>query len=610
MPQGYPDAVVQDESSESSPPPSPSSSSSSSSPSSLLLSPSPSSSSSSSSSLFDEELLLLVILLVLGAPLSADAVDAHRRLLHRVVETARVLHDRDLAAVRVHRQVEDVALHVDGRDARVVVAVQHLEARLVRAVFRLVVGAARLQPDAVDDVLRRELHVRLVERHHRAEQVERAQVPHLRVGHDLEPVRVEHAGDGLVQLVELVDLLAGRHVPQDTVGEDQLVRRAEGGPIFRVLVVIDRLESGYLLTRIDVVDGGNLHGLLLRELAALDVPQGGHREPPSAGGQQQRTVLTARGHCDRRLVTVVASLRGRFVQVVYLHLARLSSDDQFGPAGLWKGKRKCIREIERSVGGETLAHRKITGGKAVFDLLRTQNAREGKGGVHQPPVVAPRGVPGLPAKRAAKLLLNPDDRWGRGSGHLCGSNRSNGGQVDIGFLQSACWFVRYSVMIVCSVILLAGGACSTGSAFADVVASSRKFVASVALICFCSERCEVVLDVPDRFGSAAKDEEEEEDSAAISRSISTASAVALVAVVFDAVWLPVVPPLVMGTVWLGVSMLVAARAACRFAWAVETLNDGSTVRLRIRERWMMLVFGERNTNGECSATEERASEAA
>lgn len=71
---------------------------------------------------------------------------------------------------------------------------------------------------------------------------------------------MEHSGDGLVELVELVNLLAGRDVPQHSIGKDQLIRRAECGTIFSVLVVDARHQRQDFLARVDIVDGGSLQG--------------------------------------------------------------------------------------------------------------------------------------------------------------------------------------------------------------------------------------------------------------------------------------------------------------------------------------------------------------
>lgn len=91
--------------------------------------------------------------------------------------------------------------------------------------------------------------------------------------------------------------------------------------------------------------------------------------------------------------------------------------------------------------------------------------------------------------RAAKFMPTPDTLFVRESGHLCGTIRSNGGHVDMGFMQSACWFVKYSVIIVSSVIFFEEEfECAPFGGWVRTTGYTA-CVGSTADICFCSDRC-------------------------------------------------------------------------------------------------------------------------
>ena len=100
----------------------------------------------------------------------------------------------------------------------------------------------------------------LVELGNGAQEVEGPDVPDLGVADDLHATRVEHPTQGLVQLVQLVDLPPGPTVPQHPVTQHQLVRRVEAGPVVAVLVGVLGLERAHLLPRGDVIDGGHTLG--------------------------------------------------------------------------------------------------------------------------------------------------------------------------------------------------------------------------------------------------------------------------------------------------------------------------------------------------------------
>lgn len=52
---------------------------------------------------------------------------------------------------------------------------------------------------------------------------------------------MENATERLVQFVEFVYLFSGRHVPQNSIREHELVGRIESGSIFIVLIALTRL---------------------------------------------------------------------------------------------------------------------------------------------------------------------------------------------------------------------------------------------------------------------------------------------------------------------------------------------------------------------------------
>lgn len=52
---------------------------------------------------------------------------------------------------------------------------------------------------------------------------------------------MENATERLVQFVEFVYLFSGRHVPQNSIRENELVGRIESGSIFIVLIALTRL---------------------------------------------------------------------------------------------------------------------------------------------------------------------------------------------------------------------------------------------------------------------------------------------------------------------------------------------------------------------------------
>ena len=54
---------------------------------------------------------------------------------------------------------------------------------------------------------------------------------------------MEDATQCLIQLVEFVNFFTGRHVPQHSVGQNQLVGRIEGSSILVVLITLTRLQS-------------------------------------------------------------------------------------------------------------------------------------------------------------------------------------------------------------------------------------------------------------------------------------------------------------------------------------------------------------------------------
>lgn len=47
---------------------------------------------------------------------------------------------------------------------------------------------------------------------------------------------MKHSGQGLVELVQLVDFFARVDVPQNSVGQDQIIGRGKRSPVFVVLV--------------------------------------------------------------------------------------------------------------------------------------------------------------------------------------------------------------------------------------------------------------------------------------------------------------------------------------------------------------------------------------
>lgn len=65
---------------------------------------------------------------------------------------------------------------------------------------------------------------------------------------------MENATERLVQFVEFVYLFSGRHVPQNSIREHELVGRIESGSIFIVLIALTRLQSHNFLTSVYIVD--------------------------------------------------------------------------------------------------------------------------------------------------------------------------------------------------------------------------------------------------------------------------------------------------------------------------------------------------------------------
>ena len=90
-----------------------------------------------------------------------------------------------------------------------------------------------------------------------AEEVEGANVPDLGVADDLQAARVEDPAEGLVELVQLVDLALGPVVPQHPVAQHQVVRGVEAGPVVAVVVGVLGTQGGNLLAGVDVIDCGH-----------------------------------------------------------------------------------------------------------------------------------------------------------------------------------------------------------------------------------------------------------------------------------------------------------------------------------------------------------------
>lgn len=64
---------------------------------------------------------------------------------------------------------------------------------------------------------------------------------------------MKNATERLVQFIKFVYLFSGRHVPQNSIRENELVSRIKSGSIFIILIALTRLQSHNFLTSINIV---------------------------------------------------------------------------------------------------------------------------------------------------------------------------------------------------------------------------------------------------------------------------------------------------------------------------------------------------------------------